>query len=160
MFCSDVIKGPLLFAKFRVPTLFSQSLETLEAPFNSRFILEPISSNKLLAATSSLIPWESAMYSASRVDRAISDCNFELQRMGTPPKFSSKPLRLLSHTGLCLFSATNKPAKSASANKSNFKFFELGVRIIPLSLVPCKYRAICFNPTSWQRRGLCENLAH
>ena len=90
-FVRDVINGPLLFAKFRVPTLSSHALDTVKVPSKSRFTRDPIFSTQLRDATNSLMHWDSAIYSNSRVDKAISDCNLELQNIGTPQKSITNP---------------------------------------------------------------------
>ena len=53
-FILDVIKGPLLFTKFCVPTLSSQDFDTLDTVFKSMFIICPGSNTSRLADTNSL----------------------------------------------------------------------------------------------------------
>ena len=53
-FILDVIKGPLLFIKFCVPTLSSQDFDTLDTVFKSMFIICPGSNTSRLADTNSL----------------------------------------------------------------------------------------------------------
>ena len=159
-FVRDVISGPLLFARFWVPTLSSQAFDTWDTLLRFMFILSPNSNNNLLADTNSRISWERAIYSASKVDNAISDCNFELQHTGTPPKFKRIHVLLLTLTGSRLSSEANRPAKSASANKSNLRLSLYGFMINPLSLVPFRYLTIYLTPTSCDALGWWENLAH
>jgi hypothetical protein len=59
--------------------------------------------------------WLRAEYSASRVEREISDYNWDLQTSGTSLSVIIKPVRDLALVGLVSGSLRNKPQKSASA---------------------------------------------
>ena len=147
-FVLEDINGPFPVAKFWAPILSSQAVATFDTPFKSKCICALSSITSRRVKTNSLIPWERAIYSDSSVDRAISDCNLELQKIGTLPKLSSIPVLLLTLMGSMQSSELNKLAKSASAYMSNYRLFLSGVISSPLSLVPCKYLAMCFSPTS------------
>ena len=66
------------------------------------------------------------MYSFSRVNISISIWSFEIHKIGTVPNFSKIPVRLFTLIGMYLFWKENKPARSASVNKSNLNFYDQG----------------------------------
>ena len=123
--CDD-IKGLLLLTRFWVPILYSYAFDTDPVPLRSKSVFSFNSSTRFLADTSSLIPCDKAMYSVSKVDKAISVWSLELQYIGTPTKLISSPVLLLIETGSCLSSATKRLAKSVLANRFNFDWSRLG----------------------------------
>ena len=100
--CNILVLGVNLgaLAKPRVPFFSSKIVEWTMAGFiKFRFNLAPISFNILSIGTKSLIAVESAIYSASKVLRAISVCNLETQVTGHPPSVMTYPVQDLTHMG-------------------------------------------------------------
>ena len=87
-------------AKINAPLLSSNTVEWRSPRFyNSNFIFILISLNNCCMGIISLIAVDSAMYSASSVDNAISDCNLEDQFTGHPAIVNTYPVLDLTHTG-------------------------------------------------------------
>ena len=126
----DNMRGPLLLARFCVPILSSHALETDPTPFKSRLVFFRSSRTRFLADTSSLIHWDNSI-SASKVERAISVCNFEIQKIETPPKLMITPVLLLTEMGSLLSSTTNSTAKSASVKNTTeaVMILEIGLNL-------------------------------
>ena len=103
---------------------------------------------------------ESAMYSASVVDRAIIICILDAQVIGAPAKRTIHPdldLAVIGSTWASLW--RQLPEKSASTQQSKFQG-ALGLMIKPLSRVPKRYLPICLTASAWHRFGCSVNRVH
>ena len=74
----------------------------------------PSSVNKSMSGNRTLQVVESAMYSTSIVDRAISVCSLLVQRTGQPARVMAYPVQLHTQWGSCGLSCPKRPPKSAS----------------------------------------------
>ena len=113
-----------------------------------------------LPDTNSRIPWDRAIYSASKSLNDISYCSFELQYIRTSPKVRSIHVLLFTLMGSSLSSAAKNPANYTSANKCKRNFILFGFMISPLLFAPLRYLLICFRATSCDLLGLWEKQAH
>jgi hypothetical protein len=105
------------------------------------------------------IATDRALYSASIVERAISDWSLLVQMTGQFERQITKPVRLLTQVGSNLSSYGQSPAKSA-LQKTSMSRTPVGRRIRHWSIVNFKYWPILSRATSWDRRGEWENRAH
>lgn len=98
-----------------------------------QFIIHSISSLaiRLRTGTKWRIPWDGVIYSASVVDREISDRSLKLHKIGTYPKINRTPVILFTLTWSILSSVVCYPAKSASVYKSILIFFVSSSMMIP-----------------------------
>jgi hypothetical protein len=87
------------------------------------------------------------IYSASVVERAISDWSLEDQRMGQLAYVMTYPERDQTLVGSEDVSRVQVPAKSASTKQSMVLFWQ-GRNIYPLLHVPFKYRTMHFTANS------------
>ena len=76
-------------------------------------------------------------YSASVVERVISECNCVFRKRGTPERVMMNAPRDFTEEGLVSGSRLYKPVKSASHQHSRLRV-PLGLNTIPLSLVPLR----------------------
>jgi len=112
-----------------------------------------------MIGNTSLMDCESAMYSASVVDNAISVCIFDVQCMGYPAYVIIYPILDLAEFGLSdavlLFHSVACAASTQHSIHSRF-----GLMINPLSLVANKYLPILLTATVCCTFGLAQCLAH
>ena len=106
----------------------------------------------------SLIACDIAIYSASVVDKYISDFNLEAHSIGQFLYLMIYPVREYTEAVLSDLFIDHPPAKSASTNHSSpLSFF--GYIISPFYFMPFRYLMILFTPLSCEAFGLAENLA-
>src|SRR5687767_10561423 len=101
-----------------------------------------------------------ALYSASVVLSATSDCSFEAQIIGHSAYVTTNPDRDLAIAGSSLAVTLSQfPTKSASTQQLNDCCW-FGFRMSPLSNVPRRYFPILLTAVAWDAFGSCKNCAH
>ena len=106
----------------------------------------------------SLIDCDSAIYSASVVDKDILDCNLDDHSIGQFLYLMIYPVQEYTEAGLPDSFVDHPPVKSASTKHSSpLSFF--GYIISPFYFVPFRYLVILFTPLLCEDFGLAENLA-
>ena len=143
----EELNVPLLLTKFCASMVSSYILDAWVTYLRLDSIFFPNYNTKFRSNPNSLIPCDKLMYSTSRVDKEISDYNFEVQKIGTPPKLSEIPVLLLTLLDLSYLQQQIILQKYASANRSNYKSLPSGFTNIPLVLVCFRYRYIWLSPT-------------
>jgi hypothetical protein len=76
------------------------------------------------------------------VDNAVPVCSQVAQRTGVPSRTMMYPVQDLVFRTSSISSTANIPAKSASQKQSNISVSLFGLMIVPLLIVPFRYRAI------------------
>ena len=106
----------------------------------------------------SLIFCDSAIYSASVVDKDISVFNLDAHSIGNFLYLMIYPIREYTEAGSSDSFVDHPPAKYVSTKHSSpLSFFRY--IISPFSFVPFRYLMILFTPLSCEAFGLAENLA-
>ena len=126
--------------------------------FDSMFNISSNCSRFTIIGIISLIVCDSEMYSASVVDKEISDCYLDAHSIGQFLYLIIYPVREYTEAGLSYSFVDNFPAKSASTKYSSpLSIFKYNIN--PFSFVPFKYLMILFTHISCDAFGLSEKLA-
>ncbi len=112
-----------------------------------------------MMGSTSLIDSDSAMYSASVVDKAISVCILEAQCMGHPAYLITYPILDLAVQGSVLAVLLLYSDACAELTQHSNPLFS-GVMMSPLSLVASIYLPILLTASACLVFGLAQNLAH
>ena len=127
------------------PLLSSNTLHLTLGRLDSMFNVFSNCSICSIIGMISLIACDSAMYSASVMDKDISDCNLDAHSIGKFLYLIIYPAREYTEAGLSDSFVDHPPAKSASTKHSSpLSFF--GYIISPFYFILFRYLMIIFTP--------------